>query len=144
MAVCNILLFFVLLGSHLKGITTHKNGTVNIAIFYNASDPYIPKILQNAEDMFLASGQDKNQRNERPGVYINWRWIHEAEIAGSQIGLEHSLLDVWNISSRIHGGIFVDINSNTVFLSAVLERSAIPTVGIFQSREQPRTQVRRY
>ena len=98
----------------------------------------MPNILQNAEDMFLTCHQEKKPRKENLNVQINRQWLDEAEIAGNEIRITHSLFNVWNISLRTQGAIFVDINSNSLFLSSMLERSAIPTVGIFQTREQQR------
>ena len=141
MGIFSIWLVFVLLGTDLKPATAHNNVTVEISIFYNASDRYMPNILQNAEDMFLTCHQEKKPRKENLNVQINRQWLDEAEIAGNEIRITHSLFNVWNISLRTQGAIFVDINSNSLFLSSMLERSAIPTVGIFQTREQQRTQV---
>ena len=141
MACFSILLVFILLRTHLKRITARENVTVNIAVFYDASDRYIQNVLQNAENMFITGRREKNPRNVKFNLHITLRWVDEAEFARSQIGLNHSLFDRWNISSPIHGAIFVDINGNSLFVSSILERSGIPTVGIFQTREQPRTQV---
>lgn len=141
MAYYYILLFMVWLGTHLKCIATCPVVTVNIAIFYNVSDRYMPNILQNAEDMLLA---DRRKENSRGIVYLNRRRFNEAEMYSGHIGLNHSLFEMWNLSSRIHGAIFVDISSYSLFLSSMLEQLSIPTIGIFQSREQPRTRVRRF
>ena len=141
MAFCDILVLLAWLVSHFKGITTRENTTVDIAIFYNASDRYLANILQKAEAKFLASRREKNQLGEFLNVYINLRRFNEAGITGSQTGLNNSLFDMRNISSQIQGSIFVDINSNSLFLSSIFEQSSISAVGIFQSRGQRRTQV---
>ena len=142
MAFCDILLLLAwFIVTHFKGITTRENATVNIAIFYNASDRYMGNILQTAEAKFLASRRQKNQLGEFLNVYLNLRWFNESEITGSQTGLNNSLFDMRNISSQIQGAIFVDISSKSLFLSSIFERSSIPVVGIFQSGGQPRTQV---
>ena len=98
----------------------------------------MPNILQNAEDMFLA---DRREENSRGIVYLNRMRFNAAEMYGGHIGLNHSLFEMWNVSSQIHGAIFIDISSYSLFLSSMLEQSSIPTIGIFQSREQPRTLV---
>lgn len=144
MAFCDILLLLAWLVTHFKGITTRENATVDIAVFYNASDRYMGNILQTAEAKFLASRRQKNQLGEFLNVYINLRWFNEAEITGSHTGLNNSLFDMRNISSQIQGAIFVDISNTSLFLSSIFERSSIPAIGIFQSRGQPRTQVWRF
>lgn len=142
---CNLLLF-VLLGIQRK-TTTAATGradheTINIGIFFNASDRFLRSIVQNSEDMFLISQQANNPQNKSSKLYVTPRRIDATNIGQNQIGLNESLFNIGNISSQIKGAIFVDINSDSLFLSSFLERSGIPAIGIFQSSEQLRTQVR--
>ena len=142
----NILVFF-LLGIHQKiciAVTDRADGkiNINIAIFFNASDRVLRSIVQNSKDNFLASQRGKNLLNENLTIYDNPWWQDMTNSGRSQIGLNDSLSVVWNISSKIQGAIFVDINSDSIFLSSLLERSGIPTIGAFQSSDQLRTQVR--
>lgn len=141
----NLLVFF-LLGIQRKisiAVTDRADGEIiNIGIFFNASDRFLRSIVQNAEDNFLVNQRENNIQNGNLTFYDNPWWQDVTNSGRSQIGLNDSLSDVWNISSKIQGAIFVDINSDSIFLSSLLERSGIPTIGVFQSSEQPRTQVR--
>lgn len=146
MGFCCNLLFFVLLGIRRKtatAATERADGEIiNIAIFFNASDRYLKSIVQNAEDMFLVNQYENNLQNKSLKLYITlWR-LDATDIEQSEVGLNESLTDLGNISSQIKGAIFVDINSDSLFLSSFLERSGIPTIGLFQSSGQRRTQVR--
>lgn len=141
----NLLVFF-LLGIQRKisiAVTDRADGEIiNIGIFFNASDRFLRSIVQNAKDNFLVNQRENNIQNGNLTFYDNPWWQDVTNSGRSQIGLNDSLSDVWNISSKIQGAIFVDINSDSIFLSSLLERSGIPTIGVFQSSEQPRTQVR--
>lgn len=146
MGFCCNLLFFVLLGIQRKtatAATERADGEIiNIAIFFNESDRYLKSIVQNAEDMFLVNQHANNLQNKSLKLYITpWR-LDATDIEQSEVGLNESLTDLGNISSQIKGAIFVDINSDSLFLSSFLERSGIPTIGLFQSSGQRRTQVR--
>lgn len=141
----NLLVFF-LLGIQRKisiAVTDRADGEIiNIGIFFNASDRFLRSIVQNAKDNFLVNQRENNIQNGNLTFYDNPWWQDVTNSGRSQISLNDSLSDVWNISSKIQGAIFVDINSDSIFLSSLLERSGIPTIGVFQSSEQPRTQVR--
>ena len=139
----NNLLIFVLLGAQRQTITTTTadGETINIAIFFNVSDLYLRRIVQNAEDRFFVNQQQNSRRNEKLTFSVKPSWFDSANISESRIGLDSSLSDIRNISSNVKGAIFVDINRDTLYLASFLERSGIPTIGIFQSSEQPRTQV---
>lgn len=138
------LLIFVLLGVQRQTITTTKadGETINIAIFFNVSDLYLRRIVQSTGDRFLVNQQRNSLKNENLKFSVKPTWFDSANISESRIGLDSSLSDIRNISSNIKGAIFVDINRDTLFLASFLERSGIPAIGIFQSSEQPRTQVR--
>lgn len=146
MAFRSNFLFFVLMGIQRRCATMVRDDreTVNVAVFFNASDRYLPRIIQNTEDMFRASRLENNlQQNENSlKVSVSPRWLDASKIGHSHIGLNDSLYEMWNISSQIQGAIFVDINSDSLFGSSFLERLAVPTIGIFQRKEQPQTQVR--
>lgn len=145
MELHGIRLFLVLILQEIHSLTVStatENVAVEIAIFYNSSSRYMNSILQNANDMFLASRQElKRTPKKTSNVEINIRWLDETEVAGSYTSYNNSFLDRWSNSLQVQGAIFVDINSKSLFLSSLLESSAIPTVGIFQTGEQPRTQV---
>lgn len=146
MELQGISLFLVLILQEIHSLTAAttatENVTVEIAIFYNSSSRYINSILQNANDMFLASRQElKRTPKKTSNVEINIQWLDETEVAGSYTSDNNSFLDKWNNSLQVQGAIFVDINRKSLFLSSLLESLAIPTVGIFQTSEQPRTQV---
>lgn len=141
----NVLVFF-LLGIQQKNCIAvadraYEKININIAIFFNASDRFLRSIVQNSKDNFLASQQGNNLLNENLTFYDNPWWRDMTHSGRSKIGLNDSLSVVWNISSNIQGAIFVDINSDSIFLSSLLERSGIPTIGAFQRSEQLRTQV---
>lgn len=147
MAFCGIILVFFLLGIQRKNciaVTDRPDGEIiNIAIFFNASDRFLRSIVQNSKDNFLVNQQKNNMHSEKLTLYdSSSRWLDVANSGHSKIGLNGSLSLVWDMSSRIQGAVFVDINSNSMFLSSLLERSGIPTIGVFQRSEQPRTQVR--
>lgn len=146
MAFRSIILVFFLLGIQRKiciAVTDLADGEIiNIAIFFNASDRFLRSIVQNSKDNFLVNQRENNMQNEKLTLYDYSRWLDVASSGHSKIGLNGSLSLVWNMSSRIQGAVFVDINSNSMFLSSLLERSGIPTIGVFQRSEQPRTQVR--
>ena len=140
----NILVFF-LLGIQRKiciAVSDRADGEIiNIAIFFNASDRFLRSIVQNSKDNFLANQGEDNMQNGNLTFYNNPRWQDVANSGLREIGLKDSLSVVWNISSKIQGAIFVDINSDSIFLSSLLERLGIPTIGVFQRSEQLRTQV---
>ena len=141
----NVLVFF-LLGIQQKNciaVADPADGkiNINIAIFFNASDRFLRSIVQNSKDNFLASQRGNNLLNENLTFYDNPWWQDVTNSDRSQIALNDSLSVVWNISSKIQGAIFVDINSDSIFLASLLERSGIPTIGAFQRGEQLRTQV---
>jgi len=146
MAFCGIILVFFLLGIQRKNciaVTDRPDGEIiNIAIFFNASDRFLRSIVQKTKDNFLVNQQKNNMHSEKLTLYDYSRWLDMGNSGYSKIGLNGSLSLVWNMSSRIQGAVFVDINSNSMFLSSLLERSGIPTIGVFQRSEQPRTQVR--
>jgi len=146
MAFRGIILVFFLLGIQRKNciaVTDRADGEIiNIAIFFNASDPFLRSIVQNSKDNFLVNQQKNNMHSEKLTLYDYSRWLDLANSGHSKIGLNGSLSLVWNMSSRIQGAVFVDISSNSMFFSSLLERSGIPTIGVFQRSEQPRTQVR--
>ena len=142
----NILVFF-LLGIQRKisiAVADRADGkiNINIAIFFNASDRFLRSIVQNSKDNFLAYQRENNLLNENLTFYDNPWWRDVTNSGRRQIGLNDSLSVVWNMSSKIQGAIFVDIDSDSIFLSSLLERSGIPTIGVFQRSEQLRTQVR--
>ena len=141
MAFRGNILVFILLGIQRKisiAVTDRADGkmNINIAIFFNASNRFLHSIVQNSKENFLV-----NQRENYLTFYDNPWWQDMTSSSRSQIGLNDSLSVVWNISSKIQGAIFVDINSDSIFLSSLLERSGIPTIGVFQRSEQLRTQV---
>ena len=142
----NILVLF-LLGIQRKisiAVADRADGkiNINIAIFFNASDRFLRSIVQNSKDNFLAYQRENNLLNENLTFYDNPWWRDVTNSGRRQIGLNDSLSVVWNMSSKIQGAIFVDIDSDSIFLSSLLERSGIPTIGVFQRSEQLRTQVR--
>jgi len=147
MAFCGSILVFFLLGIQRKisiAVTDRADGeiSINIAIFFNASDRFLHSIVQNSKENFLVNQPENNLLNENITFYDNPWWRDMTNSGRSQIGLNDSLSIVWNISSKIQGAIFVDINSDSTFLSSLLERSGIPTIGVFQRSEQLRTQIR--
>ena len=142
MALRGSFVLLLLLGSQGKTSATMLNGdgkTVNdVAIFYSASDEYLRNIVQHLEDMFLANRpRNNNVPKDISEVYVNPLPLDTDKITLS----EGSISDVWNISTQIVGAIFVDVNSDSLFLSSFLEGLAIPAIGIFQIKGQPRTQV---
>ena len=79
---------------------------------------------------------------EASEVYVNPLPIDSNKIAFSQVGARGgSLSQIWNISSQTLGAIFVDVNVDVLYISSLLEELDLPTIGIFQSEGQPRTQV---
>jgi len=147
MAFRGIILVFFLLGIQRKvstAVTDPADGkiNINIAIFFNASHRFLRSIVQNSKDNFLANQRENNLPNENLTFCDNPWWKDTTNSGRSQIGINDSLSVVWNMSSKIHGAIFVDINSDSIFQSSLLERSGIPTIGVFQRSEQLRTQVR--
>ena len=143
----SIFLLLILLVTQRESILAlYSNGKTvsDVVIFYNASSRYMRNIVQRAESLFLANRPRSkiSLEQEASEVYVNPLPIDSNKIALSQNGASgESLSQIWNISSQTLGAIFVDVNFDALYTSSLLEELDFPTIGIFQSEGQPRTQV---
>ena len=144
-----IFLLLILLrtqGETITALSSNWKTVTEVVIFHNASNRHIRNIVQRAESLFLANGPRSKiiLQQEASKVYVNPLPFDSSKIELSQVGASGgSLSQIRNISLQILGAIFVDINSDALYASSLLEELAIPTIGIFQSEGQPRSQVYR-
>ena len=141
MAFCSACILLVILGTQLKTITSLENQTANIAILFNTSDRYLVSVVQAAEELFFARQRKTSARQESITIYPSR--LNSDRTRNNRVGVNNSLFYIRNLncSMQFQGAVFVKVDSDSIFLSSIMDTLDVPTVGIFQLKPPPRTRV---
>lgn len=97
-------------------------------------------IVQEATGLFHLENGNISLTNGEGKIHVNYRTVSYNEAISSIFTLDQDL--VFNKTAFLRSAIFVQISNHEIFLSSLMEGSNIVTVGLFQAKANPFSQVR--
>lgn len=113
---------------------------VDVNIFVKNNDTETRSIVQEATGLFHLGNGNISLKNGEGKIQVNLRTVSYNEAIRSIFTLDQDL--VFNITVSLRSAIFVQISNQEIFLSSLMEGSNIVTVGLFQTKANPFSQVR--
>ena len=112
---------------------------VDVNIFVK-NDTEMRSIVQETTGLFHLENGNISLKNGEGKIQVNLRTVSYNEAISSIFTLDQDL--VFNITVSLRSAIFVQISNHEIFLSSLMEGSNIVTVGLFQTKANPFSQVR--
>ena len=137
---CPLMLYFFLTLTVLPVCNPLTSYHVDVNIFVKNNDTEMRYIVQEATGLFHLENGNISLKNGEGKIQVNLRTVSYNEAISSIFTLDQDL--VFNITVSLRSVIFVQISNHEIFLSSLMEGSNIVTVGLFQTKANPFSQVR--
>lgn len=110
---------------------------IDVNIFLDESNVDLITLVQEGVERYQF---DQKNRLSEKAVGLNFRLVEYNRTVSSILTLD--LKSICNLSVSLCSVIFVQVSSHELFLSSLMERSNIASIGLFQTSGVPWTQVR--
>lgn len=134
-----LILYFFLTLTVLPACNPLTSYHVNVNIFVKNNDTEMRYIVQEATGLFHLENGNISLKNGEGKIQVNFRTVSYKEEISSIFILDQDL--VFNITASLRSAIFVQISNHEIFLSSLMEESNTVTVGLFQTKANPFSQV---